>query len=75
VVERTWSARAYHSRVSSTKSRIGCSGGQEIEDHWHEVADILDTRSLSVEVGDEGSFMVEKSVLVAEVGAVVFKGQ
>jgi hypothetical protein len=27
------------------------------------------------EVGDEASFMVEKSVLVAEVGAVVFKGR
>ena len=50
-------------------------GGQEIEDHWHEGADVLDTRSLGMEVGDEGSFIVERSVVVAEVGAVVFKGR
>jgi hypothetical protein len=49
--------------------------GKEIEDHWHEGADVLDTRSLGVEVGDEGSFIVERSVVVAEVGAVVFKGR
>ena len=49
--------------------------GQDIEDHWHEGADVLDTRSLGVEVGDEGSFIVERSVVVAEVGAVVFKGR
>jgi hypothetical protein len=50
-------------------------GGQEIEDNWHERADVLDTRSLSVEAGNKASFFVERSVLVAEVGAVVFKGR
>lgn len=50
-------------------------GGQGIEDHWHKGVDVLDTRSLSVEVGDDGSFIIRMSVVVADVGAIALKVQ